>query len=38
MQIGTGYLNNWDFSDKEKKMPPGGNSSKDSVYVNEKEE
>ncbi|MCJ1323934.1 hypothetical protein MMC10_000596 [Thelotrema lepadinum] len=33
--IGSGYLNNWDFSGKESSMPPGGNKDKDSVFVNE---
>ena len=35
VQIGSGYLNNWDFSGKESSMPPGGNKDKDSVFVNE---
>ena len=32
VQIGTGYLNGWDFSDKKRSMPPGGDDTK---YVNE---
>ena len=38
-KLGSGYLNGWNFSNKEKSMPPGADvDTKDTKFVNEKQE